>query len=177
MANQQALLTFEHRAAWRKWLEVHHRSAAEAWLVLYKKGVREASLSLDEAVKEALCFGWIDSLIKRIDERGYVRKFSKRKPDSNWSALNRKKVGELIDKGLMTEFGLEAIEVAKRNGQWEKRDEREEIVDVDGLREVIRNRTGRVDEYDRLSESLKKHYSVVYFSAKREEYTERGSDG
>jgi len=105
----------------------------------------------------------------QIDERVYVRKFSKRKPRSNWSALNRKKAEELIDRGLMTEHGMKAIEVAQNNGQWSKSDEREEIVDVDGLRRIIMNRTGRGDAYDRLSEPLKKHYSTVYFSARRED--------
>ena len=160
-------LKFKSRPEYRKWLANNCLTHESIWMEFYKDGTK--GITYNDALEESLCFGWIDSLIKKIDERVYVRKFSKRKSNSNWSALNRKKVGELIDKGLMTEFGMKAIEDAKSNGQWEKRDEREEMADVNGLRQVIRSRTGRVGEYDKLSDSLKRHYSVVYFSAKRED--------
>ncbi len=160
-------LKFKTRLEYRKWLEKNCLTHESIWMEFYKDG--SEGISYNDALEESLCFGWIDSLIKRIDERVYVRKFSKRKPRSNWSALNRKKAEELIDRGLMTEHGMKAIETAQNNGQWSKSDEREEIVDVDGLRRIIMNRTGLGDAYDRLSEPLKKHYSTVYFSARRED--------
>jgi uncharacterized protein YdeI (YjbR/CyaY-like superfamily) len=78
VANSRELLTFEDRAAWRSWLEVNHLNAQEAWLVLKKKSVDGASLSLEEAVREALCFGWIDGKLKSVDEECYCLRFSPR---------------------------------------------------------------------------------------------------
>jgi uncharacterized protein YdeI (YjbR/CyaY-like superfamily) len=87
----KTLKTFdaESRAHWRNWLGTHHDSESEIWLVFYKRQTGRASVSYDDAVAEALCFGWIDSLIKRIDDARYARKFTPRKPGSKWSTSNR----------------------------------------------------------------------------------------
>jgi uncharacterized protein YdeI (YjbR/CyaY-like superfamily) len=91
---------------WREWLAAHHGSEAEVWLIYYKRQTGRPSIAYDESVDEALCFGWIDSLIKRIDDDRYARKFTPRKPDSRWSASNRKRFAQLEASGRLTPAGL-----------------------------------------------------------------------
>ena len=93
--------------AWRNWLNSNHDTESEVWVTFYKDGTE--GISYADAVEEALCWGWIDSLVKRIDEREYVRKFTPRRAGSNWSASNRKRVRKLLDQGRMMEPGLAAI--------------------------------------------------------------------
>lgn len=95
------------RKQWRKWLEKNHGRENEVWLIYYKNG--KPSIRYNDSVEEALCFGWIDSIIKKIDEERYVRKFTPRKNDSNWSALNIKRARKMIQEGRMTETGLAKI--------------------------------------------------------------------
>ena len=102
-------LHFEQREAWRAWLERHHTETGPVWLVFYKKHTGRASISYDAAVEEALCFGWIDSLIKRIDDDRYARKFTPRTNMRRWSASNLRRVARLQAAGLMTPAGLAKI--------------------------------------------------------------------
>ena len=104
---------------WRQWLEKNHETADAAWLIFYKRNSGKASLSYDEALEEALCFGWIDGRMRSIDEEKYVIRYSPRKAKSLWSKRNKDKAEELIRAGRMTEAGLAAIEVAKKNGNWD----------------------------------------------------------
>jgi uncharacterized protein YdeI (YjbR/CyaY-like superfamily) len=97
------------RQTWRAWLEQHHLSSPEIWLVFYKKHTGKPSVSLAEAVEEALCFGWIDSLLKRLDNERHALRFTPRRPNSRWSDLNRRRVAKLIIEGRMTPAGLEVI--------------------------------------------------------------------
>ena len=99
--------TFEAKTAarWRKWLTDHHDSATEIWLIFRKQHTGRPSISYEESVDEALCFGWIDSLIKRIDDERYARKFTPRKPDSAWSASNRKRYAALKADGRLRPAG------------------------------------------------------------------------
>ncbi|MBU7018274.1 MAG: YdeI/OmpD-associated family protein [Theionarchaea archaeon] len=98
------------RDQWRAWLEKNHETMNEIWLIFYKKDVGKPTISYDDAVEEALCYGWIDSNIKRIDSEKYVRKFTPRKEKSNWSNLNKKRVRKMIQEGKMTEAGLAKID-------------------------------------------------------------------
>jgi uncharacterized protein YdeI (YjbR/CyaY-like superfamily) len=95
------------RPQWRGWLEQHHTSEAGIWLVLYKHRTPARSLTLEEAIQEGLCFGWIDSITKRLDENRYLRKFTPRRPDSRWSTLNRRRYADLLARGLVAPPGLE----------------------------------------------------------------------
>lgn len=116
---KQILVTI--RRQWRRWLTGNHdREVKGIWLVFNKKNTGRPSLEYEESVEEALCSGWIDSIIKRIDEGKYCRKFTPRKDDSNWSTTNKKGVEKIIKEGNMTEFGLAKVEAAKRLGCWEK---------------------------------------------------------
>jgi uncharacterized protein YdeI (YjbR/CyaY-like superfamily) len=106
------------RAAWRRWLAAHHGSATQVWLLLHKKRVGEPSVTYDEAVEEALCWGWIDGLTNRWDERSYAVRFSPRKPGSVWSESNVARVERMIAEGRMTPAGQALVDEAKRRGTW-----------------------------------------------------------
>ncbi len=108
------------RAAWRAWLETQHATVAEIWLVFLKKHVGEPCVTLDEAVEEALCFGWIDGHLRRIDDRSHALRFSPRKPASQWSASNKVRVERLAREGRMAPAGLAVVAAAKANGTWDE---------------------------------------------------------
>jgi len=111
--------TMRSRRQWRAWLEENHAAAKELWVIFYKKHTGKASVTYAEAVEEALCFGWIDGIIKRIDDEKHMRRFSPRRDNSRWSELNKKRARKLIEEGRMTETGLAKVEAAKENGQWD----------------------------------------------------------
>ena len=113
-------LLFFQRDDWRAWLNANHHLENEVWLVYNKKGTGKRSIPYADSVEEALCYGWIDSIIKKIDEAQYVRKFTPRGENSNWSALNIRRVEKMIREGLMTEHGMRLVEAAKANGKWDK---------------------------------------------------------
>lgn len=102
------LLEVRDAARWRDWLRAHHASSAGVWLVFHKGHTGRASIPYEDAVRHALCFGWIDSLIKRLDDNRYARKFTPRKPTSKWSALNRRRWAELKACGLLEPAGAAA---------------------------------------------------------------------
>ena len=108
------------RAAWREWLAAHHGSAAQVWLLLHKKHVGEPSVTYDEAVEEALCWGWIDGLTHRWDERSYAVRFTPRKPGSVWSESNVARVERMIAEGRMAPAGQALVDEAKRRGTWDE---------------------------------------------------------
>ena len=107
-----------NRQEWREWLERNYQSAIGVWLVYYKVKSGKPSIRYSEAVKEALCFGWIDSKVKSLNEDSYMQIFTPRKPKSVWSKLNKEYIQELIEQGLMTEAGLAKIAAAKQDGSW-----------------------------------------------------------
>jgi uncharacterized protein YdeI (YjbR/CyaY-like superfamily) len=92
---------------WRAWLQGHHASESEVWLIFHKQHTGVASIDYKEALDEALCFGWVDSLVKRLDDRRFARKFTPRKPDSRWSDINRKRYGVLKATGRLKPAGIE----------------------------------------------------------------------
>jgi uncharacterized protein YdeI (YjbR/CyaY-like superfamily) len=113
-------LLFANRAQWRGWLKRNHDKVTGVWMVYLKgKGATDC-IKYDDAIEEALCWGWIDSIIKRIDEIRYVRKFTPRKAGSIWSALNKERIEKAVAAGLMTRAGRARIEAAKKNGEWER---------------------------------------------------------
>ena len=100
---------FADREAFRAWLDEHHGTASELWMGLYKRGSGRPSISWPEAVDEALCFGWIDSVRQRIDDDSYMNRFTPRKPNSNWSGVNVRRVEELTKQRRMRAAGLKAF--------------------------------------------------------------------
>jgi uncharacterized protein YdeI (YjbR/CyaY-like superfamily) len=108
MATELMTLQVRNRQQWRTWLGKHHASSPGVWLVFYKDHTGVKSMNYEDSVREALCFGWIDSLIKRLDDDRYTRKFTPRQPTSRWSGINRKRWMELEKAGLLTSAGVAA---------------------------------------------------------------------
>jgi len=94
------------REEWRAWLEAHHQEKREIWLVLYRVSSGKRVLTMDQAVEEALCFGWIDSQMKPVDEECYAQRFTPRRNGSNWSQVNRERALRLLREGRMAPAGL-----------------------------------------------------------------------
>lgn len=109
----------KNREEWRNWLEQNHETAKEIRLVYYKLSTKKPSITYEESVEEALCFGWIDGVRNGIDEESYMMRFTPRKPKSMWSVVNKERVAKLITEGKMTEAGMKLVEIAKQNGQWD----------------------------------------------------------
>lgn len=114
MARQLPLLELRNRREWRKWLEKHHASSPGVWLVFSRRHTGLQSPTYEDTVRDALCFGWIDSLIKGLDEERYARKFTPRQPTSKWSDINRNRWRELDAAGLLAPAGLAAAPTGNR---------------------------------------------------------------
>jgi uncharacterized protein YdeI (YjbR/CyaY-like superfamily) len=112
-------LLFKNRNEWRSWLEKNHTKFSEVWLIHYKKSAGTKNLNHFEVVEEALCFGWIDSKLKKIDEERFVLKYTPRKSKSVWSKINKENAEKMISLGKMTRAGFEKIEEAKKQGIWD----------------------------------------------------------
>jgi uncharacterized protein YdeI (YjbR/CyaY-like superfamily) len=121
------------RAEWRAWLQRNHSTSPGVWLAVGKKGNSRTALTYDEAVEEALCFGWIDSVVNRLDADRFKQLLTPRKRGSGWARTNKERVGRLIAQGLMENAGLAAIEAAKADGSWHALDDVEDLVVPDDL--------------------------------------------
>ena len=158
---------------WRKWLEKNHQSEKSIWLIIYKKESRTPSVYYTNAVDEALCFGWIDSKPNKRDDESYYQFFAKRNPKSNWSKVNKGKVAKLLEKGLITKAGLEAIETAKQNGTWAALDKVEEIVIPEDLQKAFNKNKTAFEYFDKFPRSSKRNILEWILNAKRQETRQR----
>lgn len=157
------------RATWRKWLEKHHAKATGVWLVYYKKGSGKTRVAYPDAVKEALCFGWIDTTSRPIDEERYKQLFVPRKAKSNWSKLNKSYVEQLVNEGLMTPAGMERVTIAKENGSWIKGDHVEEDVIPADLEKAMKKSKTASAYYEGLSKTNRFYLLHWMSTAKKEE--------
>ncbi len=157
------------KQSWRDWLELNHNKKEAVWLIFYKKKSPNYNLSWSESVDEALCFGWIDSVKKTIDNEKYKQYFSRRKAKSNWSKVNKDKVKTFIEQGLMRDEGYKSIKIAKENGSWTILDNIENLVVPEDLKEEFTNHKGSMEYFDSLSKSAKKILLYWVISAKRKE--------
>lgn len=156
----------KNRKAWRNWLQKNHLKETGVWLIYYKKGSGKTRVSWEEAVEEALCFGWIDSIAKPIDEEKYKQKFTPRKTKSVWSAINKKKVELLIQQNLMMPAGWEIIETGKKNGSWTQLDHVENFVIPPELEKFfVKNKTV-LKYFESLSKFRRKQWLYRMNSAK-----------
>jgi uncharacterized protein YdeI (YjbR/CyaY-like superfamily) len=112
-------LNFENGEEWRNWLTQNHKKQDHIWLVLHKRCVITGGINLEEAVEEAICFGWIDGKLRKIDETRFALRVSPRKPKSVWSKINRERAEKLIESGRMTDAGRATIDSAKMSGSWD----------------------------------------------------------
>ncbi|GAB3971308.1 YdeI/OmpD-associated family protein [Spirosoma terrae] len=157
------------RQQWREWLQAHHHTEKSVWLVYYKKKSNRSTLAWSEAVDEALCFGWIDSLAKPIDEERYRQFFCRRKPTSVWSRINKEKVERLIREGLMAQAGLDVIDRAKSNGSWAILDDAEALIIPADLEEELQKKPNARAYFLGLCKSDKRNLLQWLVLAKRPE--------
>lgn len=142
--------------AWREWLIENHQTKQAVWIVFHKKNSKKKSITWSEAVDVALCFGWIDSKKISIDSETSHQYFSKRKPKSTWSKINKQKVIDLIESGLMHDAGHMSIQTAKKNGSWTLLDEVEELIIPKDLEAEFATKAHAKEFFLSLSKSVKK---------------------
>ncbi|NBR15485.1 MAG: hypothetical protein EBU01_13065 [Crocinitomicaceae bacterium] len=161
------------RQEWREWLQENHDKKQSVWLIYYKKKSNVPTVIYSEAVDEALCFGWIDSKAKPIDEHTFMQFFSKRKEKSVWSKVNKEKIERLTKEGLMADAGFKIIEIAKKNGDWTILDEAEALIIPTDLEEEFQKKPSAKDYFLGLSRSDKRNILQWLVLAKRQETREK----
>jgi uncharacterized protein YdeI (YjbR/CyaY-like superfamily) len=157
------------RKAWRAWLEKNHAASSGIWLVYAKKHTGIPSLTYAEAVEEALCFGWIDSLVHPIDDSLYKQIFTPRKPSSAWSPLNKKRVEKLIADSQMTAAGLKMIELARTNGRWDAHAETEALTMPPELKKALNGNASAKKNWPTYTVSQQKAFLRMLHDAKTPE--------
>ncbi|KYK36224.1 MAG: hypothetical protein AYK19_09065 [Theionarchaea archaeon DG-70-1] len=160
-----------NRDEWRAWLEKNHDTENEVWLIFYKKHTGKPSILYGDAVEEALCYGWIDSIVKRIDDKKYARKFTPRKNKSKWSELNKKRVRTLIKEGKMTETGLAKVDEKVLNEKEEK--SKKEVTLPPEIEKVLAANEKVWENFTNLAPGYKQQYIGWVMGAKREETRKR----
>jgi uncharacterized protein YdeI (YjbR/CyaY-like superfamily) len=172
LPDQYDTIYIPEREGWRKWLEEHGDEVDEIWHIFYKKHTGKPSLSYDDAVEEALCFGWIDSLIKRVDDERYIQKFTPRKPRSTWSVANVRRVKKMIAEGRMTKKGMELYDYARRKGilPVESPLKSNLLYIPDYIHEALEKNPLAKSHFQKLAPSYKRHY-VGWISAGKKEET------
>lgn len=153
------------RSEWRKWLEKNHGKQPYVWLIMYKKDSGKPSVYYEEAVEEALCFGWIDSKPNKRDAESRFQFFSPRKPKSGWSAINKERIKRLVAEGKMTAAGLAKIELAKQNGSWTILDSIEALEMPAVLKKALSKNKTALKNFEAFPPSAKKAlYQWVQFA-------------
>ena len=159
-----------NRNDWRAWLSKNHASKKEVWLIYYKKHTGKPSIPYDDSVEEALCFGWIDGIMKRVDDEKCARKFMPRKSRSRWAESNKKRAEKMMREGKMTEAGMAKVEGAKKNGEWFKSHERpKELFVHPFIDKALRENRKAQENFEKLAESYRRLYIRWISSAKRKE--------
>ncbi len=159
---------FKNDVEWRNWLSKNHSKSKGIYLIFYKVENEEESMRWEEAVKVALCFGWIDSTVKSLGNGKRQQYFCPRNPKSVWSALNKKYIKELKAKNLMHKSGLEIIKIGKENGSWSALDNVEKGVIPNDLHEAFNKNKTAFTNYKNFAPSYRKSYLYWLNQAKRE---------
>jgi len=167
--NGKEVLVPPTRDDWRAWLETNPDRAEGIWVVFRKPSSQLEGPVYDQLVEEALCFGWIDSLTKRVDDERTIQWYSPRRKGGIWSTLNKRRIERLIEAGLMHERGLAAIEAAKADGSWSQADDVEALIVHPDLEEAFAANPAARAAYEALPPSHKKQYLWAIYSAKRPE--------
>lgn len=157
------------RKAWRKWLKKNGEIQSSVWLIIYRKRSAQPSVYYDDAVEEALCFGWIDSKPNKRDKESYYLFFAKRKPKSGWSKINKERVERLIANGLMTPKGLAVIEEAEKNGGWTALDQSSALIYPEDLKKAFARNKVALANFEAFPPSVKKGILEWINGAKRSE--------
>jgi uncharacterized protein YdeI (YjbR/CyaY-like superfamily) len=166
---EKELHYFKNTTAWREWLHHNHDSSAGVYLTFYKVNSPFESMRWEEAVQVAICYGWIDSTVRNIDEHSRKQLFTPRKNKSVWSKLNKTYIEKLIADNLMHESGLTKIKIAKENGSWTSLDAVEDLLIPEDLAFAFEQNKTAYDNYQNFSPSYRKSYLYWLNQAKREE--------
>lgn len=158
------------RAEFHLWLE-KNAATSEGVYLLFSKTKDIQTLSANEALEEALCFGWIDGVIKKIDQNSYMKYFSQRRKNSKWSLRNKKIVEDLLARNLVTELGLAKIEEAKQNGMWEAAKKPSDVDDntIYEVQNLLQTNELAYTNFMNMSPSVKKTYTRAYLAAKTDD--------
>lgn len=160
---------FQNRDEWRAWLKDNHATQSEAWLVIRKNKATQPGVFYEEAVEEAVCFGWIDGFMKGAPGDFYYLRFSPRKPGSVWSVSNQQRVERLTAQGKMTEAGMAKVREAKENGEWEAAMRREDTSTLpEDLRLALESEPAAQANFEKYPASQKKQFLYWIASAKTE---------
>ena len=163
------MLLVEAQEEWRAWLEVKHEESSGVWLVSWKKATERPYVPFSDVVDEALCFGWVDSKINRLDEERAMRLFTPRNPKSPWSRINKEKVERLVEDGRMTAAGMRLVEGAKVDGSWNTYDEIEDLVVPPDLAAALGENDLAEGYFEDFPDSSKKNILWWIKSARRPE--------
>jgi uncharacterized protein YdeI (YjbR/CyaY-like superfamily) len=164
---------FKDSSSFRNWLKEYHEYSPGIWVIFYKKHLNKAGITYNEAREEALCYGWIDSLIKRLDDEQYVRKFTPRTNFSKWSDVNKKIVQSLINNGRMTEAGLRKIDVYLKTGKvdWSSHNlihkEAQKLNIPSFVEDALVKNEPAWTNFQKLAPTYKRHYILWITNAKR----------
>jgi uncharacterized protein YdeI (YjbR/CyaY-like superfamily) len=163
-------LYFTNRKDWRTWLTENNDTKRVVWLVYYKKDSGKPIIPYHDSVEEALCFGWVDSVIRKVDSARYARKFTPRARVSKWSEANKERAEKMIKEGKMTSAGLARVRETKETGRWLKTHEtKKELAIQSYFEEALAENKKALGFYSRLAPSYKRNAVAWIESAKREE--------
>lgn len=166
-------LVFENRAAFRKWLVRNHQKSPGIWLV-FSKDTEIKTLTANEALEEALCFGWIDGQLQSLGAKKYLKRFTPRTKRSVWSERNRKLAQKLAEEGIMTAAGQAAITQARELGTWDKpKPVPISQVQFGTLTDALSGSGKALANFLNMSDSVKRTYTAFYLAAKREDTRKR----
>jgi uncharacterized protein YdeI (YjbR/CyaY-like superfamily) len=155
------------RAEWREWLAANHRSSSGVWLVTWKSRTGQPTVVYEDAVEEALCFGWIDGVMNRLDDERLMQWFAPRRPQSTWAKTNKDRVARLEAAGLMTDAGREAVAIGRANGSWESLDIIDAFVVPDDLAAALASSPGARERFDASSAGVRRAALAWVYQAKR----------
>ncbi len=158
------------REEWRNWLAKHHKTKKEIWFIFCKKATGKPCIPYDDSVEEAICFGWIDGIRKKLDDERYAHRFTPRNEHSVWSIVNKKRAEKMMNEGRMTEAGLTKIEVAKKTGVWSDAygQKTEPIVPSDLKAALLKNKKAW-ENWTKFANSYQNRYIRLVLRAKTEE--------
>ena len=161
------------REEWRAWLTKHYESETEVWLIFYKKHTGRPRIPYDHAVEEALCFGWIDSIVKRMDDEKFAQRFTPRRDGSRWSALNERRVRKLIREGRMTEAGLAKVDLGRLSEKARAQPEDGNVDVPRFVKQALSANAAAWKNFRSLTPSRRAAYIRLIMDAKKEETRER----
>ena len=167
------VVSAKSRKEWRKWLEKNHQTESSVWLIIFHKRSEVKSVYYDEAVEEAICFGWIDSIANNRDSESKYQLFSRRKPGSKWSRLNRQRSAKMISQGMMTPAGQALIDRAMKEGTWEALEQVQSAVIPDDLRKLFNKNKTALKNFQAFPPSSKRIILEWILNARQPQTRER----